>query len=290
MPYQVIELSDSYRVLAAPHITETTPLNLKTSVGMIPMELGADPYDGKWKIVTADYPKQLFSSDEVMTPDGFATPEIESTIRNCNVCNGINAVAGVINDKSKSAPAATVPAVYQPQPAVYQPQPVPVSQPQPVYYQPSPSPAMISIGGPGVPKYIGFALDIVKKLMCSKLGECAVTAGTALLADIMAGSAADEGHRLAIRQFADEQVDRIGQLTPEDVAEIRLNMYKIAEGYEKDGDIITALKRGLFKSPKEVVATFDNTASPSDARRMSPPSIVVTPRSPQKRILRSSLD
>lgn len=189
--------------------------------------MGFDNVAKVTRIAFVDYPKDKYSLEEVI--DGDDTPSI---LMRCNVCSAMDQAAQ--RNTSHSRPYESVP-----QQAVVQ------------HAEPAPRDVgRVSVGelAPILPKYMTFAVQLVKGIALRPVGNVAVSLGLAFLADLASGFVTDPRYKQAIQAFGDGQID---DLDPELIERVKQDAIDIAEAAMKDGDNILSRKQlvsSMFKT------------------------------------------
>lgn len=200
--------------------------------------MGFDSSANATRIAFVDYPKDKYSLEEVIDSDD--TPSI---LMRCNVCSAMDQAAQ--RNTSRSRPYESVP------------------------QQAASQQIRVSAGelAPVLPKYMTFAVQLVKGLALRPVGNVAVSLGLAFLADLASGFVTDPRYKQAIQSFGDGQID---DLDPELIERVKQDAIDIAEAAMKDGDNILSRKQlvsSMFKTrgdlKKEISASKKSPVSGS---------------------------
>jgi hypothetical protein len=235
---QMIETPASWRVIANSKPKDPFQVPINTSVGKVNATVGMDERDGQHKIAWVDYPKSIFNKGDIVNPSGEIEQAVKDQINYCNVCNGINKFKETFNEGPAPAEAMT---------------PSEEIANKPVENNLLPSPLSIVSPGANFPKYVPFIANTCTGLFCNKLGKVGINTILSILADVASGSAADPGNKMAWRQLSDGLIDSIGLERPEDISALKSEIAELFDSYTKDGDLVAAIKSGIFKSANELL-------------------------------------
>lgn len=236
MVREIVDQPDHWRVIGTKTVTAFRVLDFldrNSKPNGVQYAIGPDPVSGSTKIAWIQYPKKVFSRDEIAT-----MPEIDKILQRCNVCSAADQLA---------AAAGTSLITGQPSQAI-----------QPFQEEP---PKRLSIGdalgGSDVmPKWAAFVLNMGSKQVFSPLGQTMFFLGLSFLADMASGMAVDEGYKRALQCMSDGMVNNIGtngQCDTQYMSQVNRDVAKLVEAWQKDGDLIKASKVGLLKTPQEIM-------------------------------------
>ncbi len=168
-------------------------------------------------------------------------PEVPKLLTRCNVCSAMDQIASQrgISPISSSS---------------HVPQSVPQSVPQ---FAPQSTPQVmphnrLSAGDLVLPKYIPFVATLAKKVFLRPGADAALSVIGSFLADAASGAFSDPQYKSALRALSDSLVDDIPLDDPNYVAGVKEDFLSIVEAYRKDGDIIEAMKKNVFRRPEDM--------------------------------------
>ena len=220
--FNVVAVGDMWRVLNRPDITEFKEM----SYPGFNAAFGIDPNTGSHVIVYLDYYKAAYDKAELEDPNSAVGQSIKSKIDKCLICSTMNQMS----DDMSSIPAlASVPARVVPAQV-------------PVVHSP-----IASAGELVMPRYIPAITSLGQKVFCTKFGGVASSVVLSMVADLLAGWSSDPGQKSAFRQISDQYIDQMGLCNDADVEILKSDIGKLYEAWQKDGDIVKAVRRGMFK-------------------------------------------
>ena len=213
--------------------------------------VGMDIDLGKTRIAYIDYPKDLYTCEELM--DG---EEHIDTVQRCNVCYAIDQVTHNAN--------ATPAAAQQAHQSVEQ---VPLVSPQlPAAAQQVFVPERLSAGAIAssaaatLPHWLPKLIDVSKSLTMRPVGNVAVTFGASVLADVASGLLPRQ-YQKALQALSDDMADSI---TPDLLAQAQVDAVNVVESMYKDGDNLLSKKmltKSIFKSRDDFKRAADSAVS-----------------------------
>ena len=226
--------------------------------------VGMDVDLGKTRIAYIDYPKDLYTREELMDGD-----EHIDTVQRCNVCYAIDQVTHNAN-LSQSA-AAKQPRMS----SQLQSLPAPVQQGLA-------APERLSAGdiaasaAATLPHWLPKLIDVSKSLALRPAGNVAVTFGVSVLADVASGLLPPQ-YRKALQAISDDMADSV---TPELLAQAQMDAVNIVDSMYKDGDNLLSKKmltKSIFKSRDDFKraaesAVVKNGPAPNQSSPSSPAS------------------
>lgn len=226
--------------------------------------VGMDVDLGKTRIAYIDYPKDLYTREELMDGD-----EHIDTVQRCNVCYAIDQVTHNANlSQSASASQPRVSAQSQ-------------SLPAPVQHVLA-APERLSAGdiassaAATLPHWLPKLIDVSKSLALRPAGNVAVTFGVSVLADVASGLLPPQ-YRKALQAISDDMADSV---TPELLAQAQMDAVNIVDSMYKDGDNLLSKKmltKSIFKSRDDFKraaesAVVKNGPAPNQSSPSSPAS------------------
>ena len=239
---QVQETGTSWRAIGSNTVQVSQVLDYVDRNGNktgVKYAIGPDVSTGHTAIAYVDYPKDVWSKEDVET-----SPEIPIILQRCNVCSAMDQLA---QSRQPSAAMQQPLATAQPNFGVA----VPNMASAEMGTANVPASASVSVGQVVQPKYIPFLYNISKKMVLSDVGDAVVSVGASLLADVMSGWASDPGQRDAWKCMSDGFMDGV-QCSDATMTKCRQDMLKMIEAYQQDGDLVAAAKKGLFKSLDQI--------------------------------------
>ena len=251
---EFIDNGDTWRAIGSSSVTEPQVFDYVDRSGRptgVKYAMGFDTLFGATRIAWVDYPKDLYSLDELTNDDKYT-----GILMHCNVCNAMDQATA-----RRSRPRSSV-------------ESVPSSE--------SERPSRISAGAlaPAIPKYIPFGLKLAKSLTLRPTGDVLVSLGLSILSDLLSGFIADPQYRNAVQSFSDSMIDSIDDET---IKRVREDALDIAEAALKDGEPFVSKKRisgMLFKTRddlrKEVESARDKEAA-SRSRSSQQPAPTINP-------------
>lgn len=217
-----------------------TPINSRvTKFEVVPFQggtkaaMGIDPATNRHSMAWISWPKGLYSAEELAN-----SPQVTKIKANCPVCD----LADYLKNNT------TKPAVA--------PAPVPPARTEEFsdyeVVDDRPKNIPVSVGDILPPKYVTFGADLIKKAVCTRLGDLTGTVLMAALADLASGYASDPGHKQACRMMSNSMIDGIN-LCPDDKDELKKYTKMFFEAYQDEGSLINAVKKSMFKSSAEML-------------------------------------
>jgi hypothetical protein len=184
--------------------------------------LGLDHVAGNTRIAWVEYPKSLYTLEEVSDGD-----EVPSILTRCNVCNVLNQMS----DRSMKAPVSVAS----------------------VHRDLSPAPSdRMSLGSvvstAKLPPYVGLGVKLLKSFYLRPTGDVAVSFGLSLLSDMLSGVFTDPSYKRALQAFSDDMIDN---LDADIIDRVKQDALNIAEAAYKDGDALLSKKtimNSMFKT------------------------------------------
>lgn len=205
--------------------------------------IGPDELTNQVNILWVDWPKSLFSIEELQT-----SPQSVKFFAGCNVCSAVNQMTNTKGTKlpSPTQSSSVIPADLQQGPRIVSSPSAPSS---------SLSPARLSVGDAVLPKYVPVALNLVKSIWLNKLGDAAASIVLALGADMMSGFFDDPKYKKAWQCVSDEMVDGVAtcMADPVYVDQVKGDVGRLVDAYHKDGDILEAMLKSMVKPANEVL-------------------------------------
>jgi hypothetical protein len=194
--------------------------------------VGPDELTGQVNILYVDWPKNLFTLEELRD-----SPQSAKFFAGCNVCSAVNQLKSDKNGNNilkSSAPSNIVPADM-----------IPIQS----------APVRLSAGSSSVPKYIPVVLGLVKNIWLSKLGGAATDVVLALGADLMSGLSDDPQYRKAWQCVSDDMVDGVAQCMadPHYIEQVKGDVAKLIEGYKKDSNLFDAMMKSMVRPTNEIL-------------------------------------
>lgn len=244
--------------------------------------VGMDIDLGKTRIAYIDYPKDLYTCEELM--DG---EEHIDTVQRCNVCYAIDQVTR--NANSQSAAAKQPQMSDQSQSSIpYQSQ-VPAARELVVPERLSAG-SIASSAAATLPHWLPKLLDVGKSLALRPAGNVAVTFGASVLADVASGLLPPQ-YQKALHAISDDMADSI---TPDLLAQAQLDAVSIVDSMYKDGDNLLSKKmlaKSIFKSRDDFkrsaeAAAAKNAPIPNQSSQPSPVSWALPHQSRDLRVPR----
>lgn len=188
--------------------------------------LGVDDVSGRTRIAWVDYPKSMYTLEEIMDDD-----EVVHILTHCNVCNAVDQLAN-----SSSALMSSSGPVVETRSRQHQPR--------------------VSLGdaipSQNLPKYLTTGVKLGKSLMLRPVGNAAFSFALSLLADVASGFVSDPKYRTALQSFSDDLVD---DLSPELLSAVKSDALRISEAIAQDSDSLMSRKfiaKHMFKSPTDI--------------------------------------
>lgn len=218
--FNVVDVGDMWRVLNRPDITEFKEM----SYPGFNAAFGIDPNTGSHVIVYLDYYKAAYDKAELEDPTSSVGQSIKSKIDKCLICSTMNQMS---EDISSVPASASVPARIVPVPVVR----VPVA----------------SAGELVMPRYIPAITSLGQKVFCTKFGGVASSVLLSMVADLLSGWSSDPGQKSAFRQISDQYIEQMGLCNDSDVEILKSDIGRLYDAWQKDGNILKAVKRGMFK-------------------------------------------
>jgi hypothetical protein len=203
--------------------------------------MGFDPVSGRTRIAYVDYPKSLYTIEEIA--DG---EEYIHILEHCNVCSAMDQAA-----QNSLQAARSFPASIDRSPRPYDPEFHAVSTQSVDRYSAGPA---VATAAKALPNWLPKAIDLFSAFALRPTGALAVSLGTAMLADVLSGFAPPE-YADACRKVSDDMADRI---SPDMIERVRYDAVDVIEAAQRDGDYVAAIKRGMFKSPKDMRRDLDS--------------------------------
>lgn len=226
--------------------------------------VGMDVDLGKTRIAYIDYPKDLYTREELMDGD-----EHIDTVQRCNVCYAIDQVTHNANlSQSAAAKQPRMSSQLQSLPALAQ--------------QELAAPERLSAGdiassaAATLPHWLPKLIDVSKSLALRPAGNVAVTFGVSVLADVASGLLPPQ-YRKALQAISDDMADSV---TPELLAQAQMDAVNIVDSMYKDGDNLLSKKmltKSIFKSRDDFrraaeSASVKNGPAPNQSSPSSPAS------------------
>lgn len=211
--------------------------------------MGFDSKAGKTRLAYIDYPKDLYSVEEVI--NGEDTPFM---LMNCNVCHATDQAAAAVRSRGVSSPSQ-----FQ------------SSQSSPRDQRLSVGPAAASV----LPKYGVAAIRLAKAFALRPTGDAAVSLTLSFLADLASGFLPQ--FQQSLQAFSDEMVD---DLTPDVINRIKEDSLAIADAALSDGDALLSRKRvlnSMFKSRGDIRREVEDSKRSVPSSQRSLPSGVSSP-------------
>ena len=259
------DVGDCYRAIGSRNVTNPQVLDYVSADGRsngVRYALGMDGIVGSTRIAWIDYPKELYTIEELTGGD-----EYTKILHQCNVCAAVDQISSrPVASRVPSTPTREIDLT----PPGYSPQRVSAG---------SIAPIVSSV----LPRYIPAGIKIVKSLSLRPTGDVLVSLGLSLLADLASGLTSDPNYRSALQSFSDTMVDSIDESTVERVREDALT---IAEAALKDGEPFftkKALTKSIFKTKDDFrreVADARNKSTQSSRPALPSSPMTFNPTSP----------
>ena len=198
--------------------------------------IGIDPATNRHSPAWLKYPKSLYSREE-MENNGAIT-KIKAK---CPVCDALDVIIDSANKPKAMVPAGRVTETVDYEVLPDEPTKKPVNK----------GPIEVSVGDIVPPKYITFGAGLVKKAVCTRLGDVVGSILLAATADLAAGYASDPGHKKACRTMSNSMIDDIN-LCPGDQEELKKYTKEFIKAYQEQGSLVNAIKRSMLKSSEEI--------------------------------------
>ncbi len=204
--------------------------------------IGIDPTLGVHDVVYLEYPKAAWDKDELAR-----SPDVKKKIKDCLICQTMNKLAdtngqsplqGVVPEQAVGSSGEMNQEDYLAQAAPRAAQVRPVQ---------------MSAGDVVPPKYITAFANIGTKVFCTRLGCLTAKMLFSVLTDLMAGWSSDPGQRAAFKQMSDQFVEDLDIGNDGDTRQLKADLSRLYESYGKSGDAMGSLKRGMFKSPEDIL-------------------------------------
>lgn len=243
--------------------------------------VGMDIDLGKTRIAYIDYPKDLYTCEELM--DG---EEHIDTVQRCNVCYAIDQVTR--NANSLSVPAAQAHQSVEQFSSISSQ--LPAAQPQVAATERLSAGSIASSAAATLPHWLPKLIDVGKSLALRPAGNVAVTFGASVLADVASGLLPPQ-YQKALHAISDDMADSI---TPDLLAQAQLDAVSIVDSMYKDGDNLLSKKmlaKSIFKSRDDFkrsaeAAAAKNAPIPNQPSQPSPVSWALPHQSRDLRVPR----
>lgn len=214
---------------------------------------------GEVRMAYVKYPKSIWSLEELQSSDG-----VPNFFVACNVCNYANHMRKMASSKYPTQ-EFTQPPERQVQLAQY-----PSQQPQ--YYQPQTQPPQRVSLGDVLPKYVPLALDVLRQIWLTKMGDLAFSTVLSVGADIAGGMSGDPGFKHTMRCASDALVDGVVQRCDEQYIDgVKDGIGQFVDAYRADGDFLDAFIKSSLRPTDEVLSKAGISSS-SSRRSSSRPS------------------
>jgi hypothetical protein len=232
--FNIVDAGSMWRVLNRPDITDYKEMKYPG----FRAAFGADPNTGSHVIVYLDYPKEVYSREDLEDPNSPIGSSIKTKLQKCLICNTMDQLAEESPEESLVGSSRRF---GEDRSRVITDGEVPESsgdrRSMPVL---SPSEFV-------VPKYIPAITTIGQKVFCTKFGGVASSVVLSLVADLLSSWSSDPGHKAAFREISDQFVDQMGLCDDRDVDALKGDIGRLYDSYTKDGDVFKAVKHGFFK-------------------------------------------
>jgi hypothetical protein len=228
-----VDMGDRWRSQGSPHVQSPQEFDYKSRDDRptgVKYGMGFDSVANGTRIAYVDYPKSLYTIEELMEGDEFAV-----VLQRCNVCHAMDQVTQSLGKRPYEI----------------------ASQSQEVQ-QISPSPHRVSAGNivsgalPILPKYMSFGIKAAKQLGLKPIGDVTVSVGLSILSDFVSGFVSDPSYKRALQSFSDEMID---SLDPDIIERVKRDAINIAEAAFKDSDPILSRKmivNSMFKTRGDI--------------------------------------
>jgi hypothetical protein len=222
-----------------------TPINNRvTSFEIYPFQggatgaMGIDPATNKHSVAWIKWPKAIYEKEDLEN-----SASITKIKARCPVCDMLDVVKGTPGKPAKEMVTAK---------KTIETQDYSIMEDEDPFKTESSNKVAISVGELVPPKYVAFGADLIKKSVCTRLGDIIGTVFLAAATDLAAGYASDPGHKAACRTMSNAMIDNIN-LCPEDQEELKLYTKKFIEAYKEQGSLMNAVKKSMFKSADEIL-------------------------------------
>jgi hypothetical protein len=197
--------------------------------------VGPDDLTGQVNILWVDWPKSIFSIEELRD-----SPQSAKFFAGCNVCSAINQI--------RNAEPEVVPADLQ----------VPIVQSVPAPSQSQP--ARLSAGDLVLPKYVPVAFNLAKSIFLNPLGDVAVSLAASFAADLLSGFFDDPKYRSALQCASDQMIEGVSECVtdPRYVERVKDDIVKVSDAYKKDNDVLNAVIAGMVRPTADVIGVRKN--------------------------------
>lgn len=231
----------------------TPPVNYMNKKGKptgITYAMGYHPVTGESKLAWVRYPKSMWTVEELQNDS-----EVADFFNKCNMCH----VRDMLGEQNGDRAIQQVPTYDESEswrPMEVRTRSMVTREQVQEEYEPvrrlSPPDA--------VPKYMPFLFQLLKGIFLSDIGDVALTTAASVFIDFIAGSSADPGYRNALYQLSDSLID--GTISQADIENgidgkymdrLKKDLSRVAVAYEKDGNLIGAMKKGIFKPKDEIM-------------------------------------
>jgi hypothetical protein len=193
--------------------------------------VGPDDLTGQVNILWVDWPKSIFSIEELRD-----SPQSAKFFAGCNVCSAINQI--------RNAEPEVVPADLQ----------VPIV-PSASQSPPQLQPARLSAGDLVLPKYVPVAFNLAKSIFLNPLGDVAVSLAASFAADLLSGFFDDPKYRSALQCASDQMIEGVSECVtdPKYVERVKDDIVKVSDAYKKDNDVLNAVIAGMVRPTSDVI-------------------------------------
>jgi hypothetical protein len=246
-----VDMGDRWRSHGSPNVQSPQEFDYKSRDDRptgVKYGMGFDSVANGTRIAYVDYPKSLYTIEELMDGDEFAV-----VLQRCNVCHAMDQVTQSLGKR----PYESVPKSHD---LEVQSNSVPPSRVS--------AGNVISGALPVLPKYMSFGIKAAKQLGLKPIGDVTVSVGLSILSDFASGLVSDPSYKRALQSFSDEMID---SLDPDIIERVKQDAINIAEAAFKDSDPILSKKMifsSMFKTrgdiKKEVSESRKSQSGPSD--------------------------
>lgn len=267
----VEDVGECWRAVNPRNITPTKTLKWvdgQSNDTGIRYTMGVDPLTGQTGIAYVDYPKQVWTYDDVLNSD-----VVDKFFARCQICAAVDQIKEV-----RSTPSVPVRVGSSDLTGRSIGQSMPPGEQQ--YHRQFQRPVeRVSVGDSiaQLPQYVPVAIKLVKSLLLSRLGDAASSVVLSFAADAASGLSPDPQYRSAMQSLSDTFVEDIN-IDERFVEEVRGDVTRLADAYSRDGNLLSAVKTSMVKSHAEMVSPLDRYSTPAFSARKHPGSFAYTPK------------
>lgn len=257
---EVQDVGDCWRAINPRQITPTQTLKWVDAQGNdsgIRYTVGVDSV-GQTGIAYADYPKTIWTQDDVATSD-----MVPKFFARCQICSAIDQIKQVRSsqalvpaDESRTVPmqssVAQMPVVGS---SRFDEQMPPDERDYLRESRPRVSAADF------LPKYVPVTLNLVKKLALSRLGDAAVSVVLSFAADAASTMSSDPKYQCAMRGLSDGLVDDLN-VDESFLGDVQQDFTRLVDAYQRDGDLLSAMKKSMIRPPSGPAHQYPSVTLP----------------------------